>query len=197
MNNEFNENMKICKVCDKQIAKSAKKCPNCGKDQRNFFMRHKFFTGFLVLIILSAIGSDSSDKKNISGSKDEIIQENKQEKSVKNNIENVEEIEEIIEISAKKLADDYDENEVRADDLYKNKTLRISGVVNSIDVMFERTFIVLDGGGEFGFINIQCYFKDENEIEKLKELDKGDSVTLLGKVEGKSLNVIVKDCLLE
>lgn len=25
-----------CKACGQEIAKGVKKCPNCGKDQRNF-----------------------------------------------------------------------------------------------------------------------------------------------------------------
>jgi len=44
-----------CKVCGGDIAKGVKKCPHCGKDQRNFFMRHKIITGFLILIILGSI----------------------------------------------------------------------------------------------------------------------------------------------
>ncbi len=27
--------IKTCKECGKEISSSAKKCPNCGKDQRN------------------------------------------------------------------------------------------------------------------------------------------------------------------
>lgn len=30
-----------CKTCGNDVAKGAKSCPNCGKDQRNFFMKHK------------------------------------------------------------------------------------------------------------------------------------------------------------
>ncbi|MDJ1630451.1 hypothetical protein QNN00_04875 [Bacillus velezensis] len=29
-------NLVSCKACGKEIAKGVKKCPNCGKDQRNF-----------------------------------------------------------------------------------------------------------------------------------------------------------------
>lgn len=54
-----------CKACEKEIAKGVKKCPNCGKDQRNWFMRHKFLTFIGVIIILaiiiSATGGDSED----------------------------------------------------------------------------------------------------------------------------------------
>lgn len=46
-----------CKACGKEIAKGVKKCPHCGKDQRNFFMKHKIITGILVIAILVGIGS--------------------------------------------------------------------------------------------------------------------------------------------
>lgn len=46
-----------CKVCGKEIAKGVKKCPHCGKDQRNWFMRHKILTFFGVIIILGILGS--------------------------------------------------------------------------------------------------------------------------------------------
>lgn len=49
-----------CKACSKEIAKGVKKCPNCGKDQRNWFMRHKIlsFIGIIIVIgIISSLGS--------------------------------------------------------------------------------------------------------------------------------------------
>ena len=46
-----------CKACGKEIAKGVKKCPNCGKDQRNWFMRHKILSFIGILVILGIIGS--------------------------------------------------------------------------------------------------------------------------------------------
>lgn len=46
-----------CKACSKQIAKGVKKCPDCGKDQRNWLMRHKilsFLAGIILISIISA-----------------------------------------------------------------------------------------------------------------------------------------------
>lgn len=51
-----------CKACGKEIAKGVKKCPHCGKDQRNFFMKHKIITGILILAILGGIGSALGNK---------------------------------------------------------------------------------------------------------------------------------------
>lgn len=55
-----------CKTCGKEIASGAK-CPGCGKDNRNFFMRHKILTAILAVSILGGIGGsiDSSSSNNI------------------------------------------------------------------------------------------------------------------------------------
>ncbi len=46
--------MKNCKECKQEVSSKAKKCPNCGVDQRNWFMRHKIisFVGLVVLIVI-------------------------------------------------------------------------------------------------------------------------------------------------
>lgn len=64
-------NMIRCKACGGEIAKGVKKCIHCGKDQRNFFMRHKILTGILVIIIIAAIGAmGGNDKPSSGGTKD-------------------------------------------------------------------------------------------------------------------------------
>ncbi|QXE20015.1 DUF4352 domain-containing protein [Clostridium sp. 001] len=52
-----NNKMTTCKACGEQIAKGVKKCPHCGKDQRNFFMKHKIVSVVIVIIVLGCIGS--------------------------------------------------------------------------------------------------------------------------------------------
>ena len=46
-----------CKACGKEIAKGVKKCPNCGKDQRNWFMRHKILSFIGAIIVFAIIGN--------------------------------------------------------------------------------------------------------------------------------------------
>lgn len=46
-----------CKACNKEIAKGVKKCPSCGKDQRNFFGKHKILTGLAVIVLLVAFSN--------------------------------------------------------------------------------------------------------------------------------------------
>lgn len=60
---------KQCKACKSDIDAKATKCPKCGTDQRNWFMKHKIITGILVVIIFfGIIGASSSGSKNSSSS---------------------------------------------------------------------------------------------------------------------------------
>jgi len=52
----------ICKAYDKEVTKGAK-CPNCGYDQRNFFVKHKVLTVILVLVIIGGFGSAMNGTK--------------------------------------------------------------------------------------------------------------------------------------
>lgn len=64
----MNKKIINCKACGKEVAKGAKKCPSCGKDNRNFFAKHKIITGILVIVIIVALGSSGEDSTN-SGTK--------------------------------------------------------------------------------------------------------------------------------
>ena len=55
--------LKICKDCGSQISSKAKTCPKCGKEQQNFFMKHKIITLILILFIVGAIGLSLGNSK--------------------------------------------------------------------------------------------------------------------------------------
>ena len=55
--------LKICKECGAEVS-SKGVCPKCGKDQRNFFVKHKFITFLLVVIVLGVIvGASGNSNK--------------------------------------------------------------------------------------------------------------------------------------
>ena len=66
--------MVSCKACNKEIAKGVKKCPHCGKDQRNFFMKHKILTGILVVVLLAAIGSGTVSYTHLDVYKRQVVE---------------------------------------------------------------------------------------------------------------------------
>lgn len=99
--------------------------------------------------------------------------------------------EEVVKVTATKLAEDYDNNEVAADQKYKGKTLEITGTLKSIEVMLGSQFITIEGNQIFS--DIQCFF-DKSKESELAALQKNRSITVRGRVDGKSLNVGVKEC---
>lgn len=104
---------------------------------------------------------------------------------------------EAIKITAADLTAAYESNEVKADQTYKEKTADITGTVDNVGVSFGSTYVVLSSGKEYSIIGIQCFFKDKAEIDKVAELKKGDKVTIQGIIDGESMNVVVKDCILK
>ena len=176
-----------CKACNKEIAKGVKKCPNCGKDQRNFFMKHKVLTVIGVIVILGVLGSAGGKKSSTTATT-----ETKTETATKTEVK-----EEAIKVSAVDLAKAYEDNEVSADKSYKDKTVEVSGKISDIGVVVGQTYVVLSAEKDFAITNVQCFFKEQAEIDKVANLKKGDTCTIQGKVDGKSINVGVNGCTLK
>lgn len=177
--------MTSCKACGKEIAKGAK-CPSCGKDNRNFFMKHKVISFILAIIIIGGIGSAMGGNDNSSTSSNTTNTKKTEEKKV-----------EVITVSAPNLAKAYEENEVNADKTYKGKTVLTTGKIEDIGVIAGQTFITLSQEKDFAMTSVQCFFKDKAEIDKVANLKKGATVTVQGVVDGKSMNVGVNNCVLK
>ena len=72
--------LKICKECGAEVS-SKGVCPKCGKDQRNFFVKHKVITFLLVVIVLGVvIGVSGSENNTNNSSQTSTTIEQKQEK---------------------------------------------------------------------------------------------------------------------
>ena len=86
----------------------------------------------------------------------------------------------------------YAENEVRADQMLKGKSLFVKGTVKSIgrDIL-GTAYLTLDAGKQFVFV--QCYFGKSSE-DRVAKLNPGDVVVIMGECNGKLSNVFVKKC---
>ena len=104
---------------------------------------------------------------------------------------------EAIVVTAPKLFAAYDANEVAADEIYKGKTLRVSGTIDAVgkDIL-DAMYVTLSSGRQYSITNVQCMFSDDHK-NALAGLKKGQSVTLLGTCNGKFGNVLLKDCRIE
>lgn len=103
-----------CKACGKEIAKGVKKCPHCGKDQRNFFMRYKIITGILVIVLLIGIGGDDELSSSVITENTETIKTT--EDAVKNNSE-------VSETSPKENVDQVEKNQEEQKEDVKEKSV--------------------------------------------------------------------------
>ncbi|MBZ9685187.1 OB-fold putative lipoprotein [Clostridium estertheticum] len=179
-----------CKACNKEIAKGVNKCVHCGKDQRNFFMKHKVLTVILALVILGGIGSAMGGDKDSASTTAPATSTTTKDKPVEKKVE-------ALKVSAADLAKAYEANEVNADKNYKDKTIETTGKIDDIGVLLGQTFITLSAEKDFAITNVQCFFDEKTEIDKIASLKKGDKVTIQGVVDGKSMNVGVNKCTLK
>ena len=103
-----------------------------------------------------------------------------------------------IEVTAKELLKEYDDNEVKADETYRDKLVTVTGIINDIgkDVL-DDTYVAVGTGDDYEFTTVQCYFSDEGELAKVGDLEKGAEITVTGTCDGLSINVLLKDCVLK
>jgi hypothetical protein len=97
-----------------------------------------------------------------------------------------------IKITAVKLIEEYDENEVSAKQKYENKFLQIAGTIEDIgsDITGD-PYIILEG--QSGLSGVQCVFP-KTQISNVSKLKNGDEVTVTGENIGSILNIMLKDC---
>lgn len=62
-----------CKACGNEVAKGVKRCPNCGKDNRRFVVRHKVLSAIAILVVLGGVGG-AMNKGEVVEEENEIIE---------------------------------------------------------------------------------------------------------------------------
>lgn len=152
--------------------------------KKSFFRRHPILSvlgGLALFFIIIGIFAPKSDTKTASNSQ---------------NTATVTAAPKVPELSVKAstFIADYNSNEVGADKKYKDKFVEITGQVNSVGVMFDKTFVLIQGG-QYDVFMVQCMISDKDK-DSVADLSKGQSVTMRGTVEGKSLHITVNSCQL-
>lgn len=178
--------MKKCKWCQTDIEDKAKICPNCKKDLRNWFAKHPVITVVLVLVVILPImankGKEAKQEAitaSANGVKQEVVTKAPEPE---------------LTVTAVQLAKDYDENEIKANSLYKGKLIKITGEIDTIGEVLSSTYVTLSAGKDFALTRSQCFFDNVDEIAKIVNMKKGDKVTIIGRVDGKSMNVGIREC---
>jgi hypothetical protein len=92
-------------------------------------------------------------------------------------------------IKAEDLIDEWNENQVRAKQKYKDKEIVVYGTIDNIDSdIFGYPYVVLD---EELLSGVQCIFDNENE-GLVAGLEKGDTVAVFGKCSGKIYSLFLR-----
>jgi hypothetical protein len=95
-----------------------------------------------------------------------------------------------ITVNSQRLISDYKANEVAADNVYKGKTLKITGIVKSITKDYSDMPHVQISGDFQSYSDIDCSFR-KNVEASLSSLRIGQSITILGRCTGMFLGVVI------
>lgn len=175
--------MKKCKSCQMEIDLKAKKCPHCQTDQRNWFMRHPILTAILILLVIGMIGGASSGGKNTptqKGDSSELL-ENKDTQIQPTQVI----VQEPIKITAREIADDFDANQVAAENKWRDKFVEFSAQISNITDNGISFYNV--ASKEFSLAQISCRVEDKNQLLPIKN---GQTITVRGYVGSQTIGVI-------
>lgn len=156
------------------------------------FYKRGWFVVIIVLVVIGIVGGI------IGGGSDEPVQTGGDTTATNAAAETTKAKEKAVSISANDLFDAYEDNEVKADEQYKGKTLQISGKIGDIGKdIIDESYITFEGKDPYAVFFVQCMFSDQEEVKNLSNLSKGDKVTITGECSGVTGNVIIRDCKIE
>lgn len=174
---EEKKKTQFCKNCGKEISSEAVMCPGCGTATKSKTKKpiHKkwWFWVIIGVVAIGIIGSSSGDEDTNTGTSST---ENKVTKSVP--------VQEEIVYTAydvSELVDDLENNALGAEKKYDGQYVELRGKLSTIDS--DGSYISLNPtNNEFNFINVQCYTKNDDQINQIAQMSKGDIITVRGKI---------------
>ena len=161
----MNPNMKICKYCGAEIAKNAKICPYCGGKNPKPIYKRVWFW-ILILIILFFCIPTNGDPAAV----------------------------EYTSVTVDELFEDLNDNPLNAEDKYMGAAVSVTGRLIVIDSDGE--YIGISSvDDEYSLNDVLCYVTKDEQLEVIKDLSIGDTITVKGKISnvgevfGYSMNI--------
>ncbi|EID73847.1 OB-fold protein [Imtechella halotolerans] len=150
---------------------------------------------FFTFIAFGSMNEDKSEKSNEPTDSERIQADESLTQDEKDSLLFIERQKEIRirenqTVSAKDLYYTYQQNEVSADNNFKDKWFYVEGIVEDIkkDIM-DDIYVTLKTGEAIG--SVQCFVDDADVASKLQ---KGQKITVYGKCSGLMINVLMIDC---
>jgi hypothetical protein len=99
-----------------------------------------------------------------------------------------EEIKPVAKLTAEELLDEYKKNQLGADQKYKDKFIQVTGKVSRVEKVALAGYYVGIGSAHEGEFDIMAFLDKDDKAaeEKAGKLKEGDTVTMIGKCEGKA-----------
>lgn len=150
------------------------------------------------MLVINFMGDDDSSSTSSNNANQTTVKnsENNNATDEKNSIVEVEaevEPEPVIEVTATEVIDTYNANEIRGNETYSNKRARITGTIYSIDESFGSPYVIMStDSDDWSFTDLQIFFEDPDS-EPLSSLEKGQTITVEGIIDGMSINITVED----
>lgn len=96
-------------------------------------------------------------------------------------------------IMVHQLAKEFGENEIAADQLYRDRRITLAGTVDSVEKYGDRTALTFAGN----LPQAVCYFTDSDELAELRHDDEVTvEATVLGFEDANSITLVLDDCSL-
>ncbi len=166
------EKEKFCEKCGKPMLNNAVMCMSCGAKVKKPIFKEWWFW-LIIAVVIIALGNAGNNST-------ETPTNNEQPSQTQQTMpaENI--TYEVYTVS--QLLDDLANNALKAEETYKNKHVEITGTLSNIDS--DGSYISLSPtNNSFTLVNVQCYIKNEEQKARILELEKGDTVTIKGKIK--------------
>lgn len=153
--------LKRCRHCGAEIAKNAEICPNCGGLNKTPIYKRWWF---IVLVILFVVGG--WNRITGGGSTEAPVEEVQIEYT---------------EVTVDELYAELDDNALNAEEKYNDAYLSITGRLANIDS--DGNYIGISSLTDEWSRDVQCFIKSEEQLDVVRGLSKGDTVTVKGQVD--------------
>ena len=176
----------FCRKCGNQLEDGLVTCPQCGepvgktKVKKPLYKKWWFWVlmGLATIVTIAMIGS-SGNTEEPQGTQ----QESSQTVQTKQNTENKKEEAiqyEVVDLQA--MLDALDGNALKAEKTYQDKNVEVTGKIANFDS--DGSYITIEpvNADTWNFDTVMCYIKNDAQLNFLLEKQKGDTVTVKGKI---------------